>query len=160
MKTICLVISLLVSGLAQAATWEKMFDCENGAAVVDVDKDERRNLQLVIRDQGILRYLYSVGAISLKYGDTETIISGWQGHGVFNPGDFRYFNAEPKTMWENRYAYVTREGEGVKVRFTQRSSYTVKPVGCEDCLSMACESSCSSVTTERETANWYFRSCR
>lgn len=153
-------LALVATGIAQGAAWEKFLDCDSGAVVMDVNKDERRSLQLVVRNQGILRYLNEKGAVTLGFGATEAISYGWQDRGVFQPDDFRYMNGQPKTMWDNRIVYAHREGSGLKVRYVDRRSYTEKPAGCEDCLSMACESACKTITYEVELANWYFQSCR
>lgn len=159
MSKFLFVFAIAISGMAQGASWGKVLDCDGGAAVVDVNRDERRNLQLVVRNQGILKYLHQTGAVTLKYGDTEAIAFGWQNHGVFSPSDFRYMNGQAKSMWDNRIVYANRDGGGLKVRFVDRRSYTEKPAHCEDCLSMACESQCKTVSYEVELANWYFQRC-
>ena len=45
-------------------TWLKVYDCD-GAAVLDVDSGERRNLQFVIRDPGIVEYLNTASMLEL-----------------------------------------------------------------------------------------------
>jgi hypothetical protein len=159
MSKLGLAFILLVSGIAQGAAWEKVLDCDRGAAIIDVNKDERRSLQLVVRNTGILSYLNQKGAISLKFGETEAIEYGWQNNAVFQPSDFHSMKGQPKNMWDNRIVYANREGSGLKVRFVDRRSYTEKPAGCEDCLSMACESACKTISYDVELANWYFQSC-
>jgi hypothetical protein len=105
MFSICAVVIGLSSGLqAQAANWQKIAVCENGAAVIDVNTDERRELQLVLRGNELLGRLYSAGMVGLQYGQQEVVIRGVHSElrqtsptttapvslgGVFNARDFR-----------------------------------------------------------------------
>src|SRR5262249_18405157 len=93
--------------------FEKLFACDDGAAYVDVNVEERRYLQLVIKDTNILRYLQQRGAVSLSFGATEASFRGFTGvhfyqdfgpklaagnpyggRGVFAPAEFSHFIAE------------------------------------------------------------------
>ncbi len=95
---------LLFCQSVNAANWEKFLSCENGKINMDVNTDERRELQLVIKDLALMKRLAAEGFINPKFGDQEYVISG--GHleirqqtptssrpvslgGVFYPHDFQ-----------------------------------------------------------------------
>jgi hypothetical protein len=54
-------LAILFTGSAIARGYEQVLSCDGGAAVVDVDKEYRQQLQLVVRQPAIVRYLYSRG---------------------------------------------------------------------------------------------------
>lgn len=144
-----------------APSWQKILTCDNGAVVVDVNTNERRQLQAVIHDVNILRYLYSAGAINLSYGAQEAIIQGWTGNGVFDPGSFSDFKARPGYPYDGYSIDVRREGQGMKVTFLNTTSWTEYPGDCRNnTLSMSCESSGITHSRTDEIANWYFRDCQ
>ena len=62
--------------LAQAKTWQKILICEDGQVVVDVNLDERKNVQLVVRGDNLLRELHNAAMVSLQYGQHEWLIGG------------------------------------------------------------------------------------
>jgi hypothetical protein len=80
---------------AALGTWETTLTCNGGAAVLDVDPGERRQLQFVIRDPNAINYL--TGAVGLQYGPLnrgngrELIVAGWSDQGVFSPSNFQAF---------------------------------------------------------------------
>ncbi len=59
------ILALTLVSLFQFAAWAQNYQtalvCDGGAAVVDVDLNERKNLQLVIRHPGIVQFLYQKG---------------------------------------------------------------------------------------------------
>src|SRR6266576_1668300 len=84
-------------------TWLPIFECANGTVHVDVNADERTNLQLVIRGH-LLHSLYHAGMISLQYDQKEFVLRGYNAElqqltptytypanlgGVFYPWDFK-----------------------------------------------------------------------
>src|SRR5436190_12379763 len=68
------------SSKADGALWYKLYTCNDGAAVLDVNGNERRNLQLVIRDSNIIKFFNDRGVVQSQYGATELILSGWTGY--------------------------------------------------------------------------------
>lgn len=159
MKPVVILTIMLLANLGFAENWQPIVSCDNGAAVVDVNTDARTILQLVIRDQNILRHLHQAGVVTLAYGQTELVLRGQQENGVFNPNDFRH---------ATNYGGVQffRDGAGMKLSFSHDSKcWTEYPPGRENCSenpqSMACESA-GTMKCERgsERANWYFQSCR
>jgi hypothetical protein len=103
--SICaLAIGLCSGPQAQAANWQKIAVCENGSAVIDVNTDERREVQLVLRGNDLLGRLHNAGMVYLQYGQQEVVIRGVHSElrqtspttaapaslgGVFNARDFR-----------------------------------------------------------------------
>ena len=116
MKLILLFLGVWgIQGSVTAAPFEKILECDGGAAVVDVDARERRNLQLVIRDTGIIEYLNDVGAIRANFGDEEAIIRGFsQTGGVFSADQFQSFEQLSSRV------FVYREGGGLKLTFQRQ----------------------------------------
>lgn len=165
------------------ATWQKLLTCDGGAAVLDVNGSERRNLQLVIRDQNIVRWLNQAGVVHSAYGATEVILSGWTGRvnwsdalgprleaqpygapGVFGVGDFHEMIANHDTYEGGfgSFVRVAREGAGVKVQFG-----TIEKRGCAKSETyyvgdgFGWQTSCvADYSAYVERANWYFQSCR
>ena len=162
--------------------WKKTFTCNGGAAVLDVNGNERRNIQLVIRDGNAIRYLNEVGAVSSPYGATEIVLSGWTGRvnwwdglgprleaqpygapGVFSRGDFHEMIADHNT-YEGGFGHfvrVAREGGGIKVQFG-----SIEKRGCAKSESTYVGDGFGTVTScvadysaYVEKANWYFDSC-
>src|SRR5436190_7887619 len=79
------------SGKADGAVWLKVYTCNNGAAVLDVNGNERRDLQFVIRDRQAIGYLASQVRVSTQgilSPSGEIIIPGHQSNGVFSKDDF------------------------------------------------------------------------
>src|SRR5512138_3640565 len=68
------------SGKADGTAWYKVYTCNGGQAVLDVNGNERRNLQLVIRDGNIIKFFNDRGVVQSHYGDTELVLSGWTGY--------------------------------------------------------------------------------
>jgi hypothetical protein len=152
------VVFVLTIVSAHATEWIPVLRCDGGAAVLDVNRDERRNVQLVIRNNNILSYLYRSGAINLSWGQAEYIGGGWVSRGVFHTGDFSELVGG---AGDGRNVIVRREGSGLKVLFERVTSWTEYPEGCRGAeLSMACEASGESRSNHQELATWYFRDCR
>ncbi len=163
--------------------WTKIATCNGGQAVLDVNASERRNIQFVIRDAGIVKYLNDVGAVSSRFGANEIVLSGWTGRvnwwdglgprleaqpyggaGVFAPGDFHEMIADHNT-YEGGFGHfvrVAREGGGIKVQFG-----TIEKRGCAKSETsyvgdgFGWVTSCVADYSEYvEKANWYFNDCR
>jgi hypothetical protein len=107
---VTLTVLVIFSVTAHAENWQKILSCENGAATVDVDTNDRQHLQLVLRGNDLLSKLHNAKMISLNYGQQEYIISGQHAQlsqlsptvtgpvplpGVFYASDFK------KLIWQN-----------------------------------------------------------
>jgi len=74
-----------------ADSYAKILECENGSVLVDVDRNERRHLQLVVRDArafGVLDQTLTYGQIK---NPTERIYRGNSPYGIFDSSQFRHF---------------------------------------------------------------------
>src|SRR5262245_45664605 len=103
---------------ADGTWWEKVFTCDSGAAVLDVNAAERRDLQFVIRDRGIIGYLAnnvrgSTQGIVSPSG--EIIVRGHQNNGIWSQGDFHSMDGGVPYVDVN----VRRESSGIKAVFYQ-----------------------------------------
>jgi hypothetical protein len=167
------------SSKADGALWLEVYTC-NGNNVLDVNGNERRNLQLVIRDPNIMKFFHDRGVVQLPYGATELILSGWTGRvdfsrphgpvlygqpygspGVFTRGDFHEVIANYNFYQGGPFARILRDGPGIKVQFGQ-----IEGRGCARTETYCpgdgfeCQTSCVDEYTEFvERANWYFDSC-
>ncbi len=144
------------SAKADGSLWYKLYTC-NGNNTLDVNGNERRNVQLVIRDGSVIKFLNDRGVIQSSYGATEAVLSGWTGYvdwgaslgpvlhyqpyggpGIFNRSDFSRTELIANT---NTWCGATAEycpGDGYP-----------------------CSTYCSEQHTEFvEKANWYFDSCQ
>jgi hypothetical protein len=167
----------------QSLTWLKVLTCDNGAAVLDVNANERRNVQFVIRDQNIVGYLNNVGAVHSSYGAREVIASGWTGYvdwsapngpavhgqpyggpGIFYQSDFREIIADYNYYGgqNGSFTRVFRDGAGMKIQYGQIEQTSCLHTSCEyvgDGFGTVCN--CDSWQTRfTEKANWYFGSCQ
>ena len=83
---------------APARTWKKVLSCDSGGAVVDVDHGERRNLQLVIKNDHAVAELSrlagkSYGVVHVRPTQGTIIIRGRTDSGVFDSSALHWFNA-------------------------------------------------------------------
>lgn len=157
---------------ALSSGFTKVTSCDHGAFVVDVKdyptappagEDPTYKVQGVIRNEAILQYLESTGALSRNPRKrSEAIVSGqiWLSsfRGPFN-GSFH------STTREGVEVDVERYGNGIKVRFTRPGSSSLCPSFCTNLTdpeyspsSGNCEG-CISATGPTEIANWWFSDC-
>ncbi len=162
--------------------WQRLLTCDGGAAVLDVNTNERRNLQFVIRDANIISFLNSVGAVHSAFGAKEIIESGWTGSlewraglgpiihgqpygapGVFNTGDFKEMITEYDTYqgWFGPFVRIAREGAGIKLQYG-----SIEKRGCKKLTTYCpgdgypCQDSCEiDYSAYVEKANWVFQNC-
>jgi hypothetical protein len=165
---------------ADGALWYKIYSCDGGAGVLDLNANERRNLQFVIRDPNIIKFFNDTGVVHSSYGATELVLSGWTGYvdwghthgpvlhyqpyggpGVFYPWDFQELIANTDYYNPNPFIRVFRDGDGIKVQAGH-----IDIVGCARTETYCpgdgypCQDSCvDNYTQFTETANWYFASC-
>lgn len=144
-----------------SGTWQQLLGCNDGAAVLDVDTGERRNVQFVIRDKNVVDYLQSKGISPMVNAKHEIVIQPNEQlkHGLFSPSDFG-----ADDFWSYRVpdfvyaAIVQREGKGIKVTLAKQ----FEPI-C-DGGSWGYQGGCIGGHTIRarvieEAANWYFDDC-
>lgn len=145
-----------------SGAWQKLLTCNGGAAVLDVDTGERRNVQLVIRDRKVVDYLQSKSPSPMINARHEIVIEPNEPlkHGLFSARDFGQDD-----FWSNRHpefaypAVVQRLGRGVRVTLAKQ----VEPI-CEGGF-WGYQGGCIGGHTIRarvteEIANWYFDDCR
>jgi hypothetical protein len=145
-----------------SGTWTKVATCNGGAAVLDVDTGDRRNVQLVIRDRAAVDYLQSRSASPMVNARHEIVVQSGEPvmHGIFKASDFG-----ADDFWSYRVpdfynaAIVQRAGAGIKVTIAKRFN----PV-CEG-GQWGYQGGCWGGHTIRaqvqeELANWYFDDCR
>ena len=112
-----------------SAGWEKVVTCNDDRAVIDVNTDERRFLQLVIRDPQIIQHFNELDLWESKWGDREIIMKGFAGYlnfakggvsstgGVFYPHDFTgLLHSSSKNGYGSFYHAVYIHNETVTVR--------------------------------------------
>jgi hypothetical protein len=170
------------SAKADGAAWYKVYTCNGGQAVLDVNGNERRNLQLVIRDANVIKYFNDKQVVQSQYGATELILSGWTGRvdfnnslgpvlyyqpyggpGVFNRSDYDHTELIANANYYNggQFIRVFRDGKGIKV---QAAYINNTWCGATDTYCPGDGFDCQTYCTEQhrefvEKANWYFNDC-
>lgn len=142
-----LIALTLITGAAQAESWQKIMTCEGGAVTIDVNGDERRQLQIVFRGVDMLRRMRDAGIISPNFGDTESLLRG------VHFGGFRQVTAtetQPEWLggvfypWDLRKIYIDRGSAGANEVEVRGSTILVKKYGinqgtsCPDWNDMEC----------------------
>jgi len=170
------------SAKADGSVWYKLYTC-NGSNTLDVNGNERRNVQLVIRDANVIKFLNDRGVIQSSYGATEAVLSGWTGYvdwgaqfgpvlhyqpyggpGIFNRSDFSHTELIANTNYYNANPFIRvfRDGGGIKVQAGSINN-TWCGATAQYCPGdgYPCSDYCSEQHTEfQERANWYFDSCQ
>lgn len=160
--------TVLSPNAAQAAWWRSAFKCDNGAAAIDVDLAGRRNVQLVIRNPGIIKYFNESGSLTgtswlvwdgrlhnLTNNANETVVPGELRNGIFHSSQFSGFTSP--VSYADRQFYVYREGKGLKLRIVIPWHYAYCNGGVDSgggCIDLVPE------RQEREVANWFFQDCK
>jgi hypothetical protein len=156
------------------STWTNVTSCDNGAMVVDVagypmtpapGHDPDYDVQAVIRDEGIIKYLESRGAVVRNPANpSEAIIPGHVWLSTFFTSQFD--GAFPAQAANGVTANLTRYGSGIKLTFDRQAgnacpSFCVNPTDPDyDPSSGVCEGCVhgDGPHTE-EVANWWFANC-
>lgn len=136
--------------LATGENWQTILDCQAGAVVVDVDTQERRRLQVVIRDPNLFPYFDA----KLTYGqirnEGERIYQGQTYAGVFEPHQF-----------VNVYAYDVAGSSTSRPGFEARRSGNNLIFRALDFVKTNCGGSLTDNNfASCEVANYIFRDCR
>jgi hypothetical protein len=143
--------------------WRKLLTCDGGAAVVDVDIQERgiyhtrAFAQVVVRNRDIVRYLRSKGVPANGAG--EVIIQGRANRPVYYTHDFESVSSTSiEGLSINAYAW--REDQGLKILFKVFHPGRPCPDFCrESPYTTQCDS-CGWGSWEEDLGDWYFRGCR
>jgi len=170
------------SAKADGTAWYKLYSC-NGGNTLDVNGNERRNLQFVLRDTNIIKFFNDRGVIQTPFGASEAILSGWTGYvdwgaslgpvlhyqpyggpGIFNRSDFDHTEliANANYYQGGPFIRVFRDSGGIKVQ-----SGSIDNTWCGATATYCpgdgypCSTYCSEQHTEfHEKANWFFDSCQ
>lgn len=159
-------IGLLLFGLgfgtsisAHAASWETVLSCDQGAAILQVNKDNRRNYQFVIKDPNILVYFNGSGAFrnaGSNFGNgRELIVGNYLHFGIYDGGQFQ--------EGDGHYNYgdsflLRREGPGMKIILRNIHAWTHCYGNVSPSTGM-CDGKVDSGVNIREYADWYFQQC-
>ncbi len=75
---------------ATEPSWQSILNCQGGGAYIDVDVNNRTNLQLVVDNESVFPFLDKMpyGVITSKM---ERIYQGQSPRGIFNSSDFNTF---------------------------------------------------------------------
>lgn len=134
-----------VSGAKQG--WEKVLECQNGAVIVDVDTNNRRSLQVVVRDSSLFSYFDSKLSVGQVKTQKERIYKGQTSQGVFRASNF-------VNVFE--YKYVSGKQLGFEARLYGNTltfrALDFEATQCGGSLRGNDYSSC-------EVANYIFRNC-
>jgi hypothetical protein len=148
---VSLGLSLIGANAAFAdSIYEKVLDCDGGAAVVDRNRLSPAYPQVVIRNPQIVEYLASQGAIQ---GGGEIILTGRNDQDVYQSSDFHGFSDVGSGTY--RLDWVRREGNGIRVSINR-----YEEVANSDCGRDIPSSNPTCQGRFREVANWVFVDCR
>jgi len=142
---------------AAHGTWTNIATCGDGQLRLDADADERRSVQVVIRDQAVIAYLRQqrpeLGQWVRSNG--ELIFEGWQERGLFSFGDFGTFD-----VWGgyDKLAIVRSDFGGIKVAL--QGPVKLDPPRCTWVIGESSEQRVCQEWATGETANWWFGGCR
>jgi hypothetical protein len=158
---------------SELTTWTKVTSCDSGAMVVDVKgypmtpaqgHDPDYAVQAVVRDERIVQYLASRGAVARNEANRrEAIVPGHIWLSTFHTPRFDgAFNSE---LPNGVTARLTRYGSGIKLVFEREAPDHLCPSFCVDPSdpeynpgSGVCEG-CAHSARREEIANWWFASC-
>lgn len=150
-------LSVTASAYAQ---WETVLDCDNGAAILQVNADERRNFQFVVKEPSIITYFLGTGAFrnaGTNFGNgRELVIGGWAQRGVFSPYDFD--RADGGYNYGDSFL-LERQNYGMKLMLRNINNWST----CDGDVSPStgmCNGNTRSGVNIQEYANWYFQDCR
>lgn len=160
MKFLAVLIFALMNSQAHAAWWQTALVCDGGAARVEVDLSERRNIQLVITDARIRDYLNRSGIVDFGGYGNRDYVAGTVTEGIYSSGQFRGFTRKGfGSSCHSGYAptvRVYRENGGLKI-----SGYSEPVAPC--CWEMDSAGHCTNESGGRPGAvlgNWFFRECK
>lgn len=145
--------------------WTPLLVCDDGAAVLDVNADERRDFQLVVHDPNVVRYFESAfPGIPLANAKEEFIARSADRYhrGAFYPSDFDQFTEPGDARNGHPVTIVEREGAGVRVSLVEGKVGNLAPFCNGEPLPSENEGSCPGTLEYRvyhAKADWLFRAC-
>jgi hypothetical protein len=186
MKKVLLLVGMSMGSLAGAQSYLQVLQCDDYAAVVDVDAHQRQNIQLVIRHAEVNEYLYSKGLYDrllagqqkcqlkqgvLRCGAPEKIIfrgrnevlkAGESGTGsgyykdVWHAGDLEFAHAGQDRSSRAVFRFF-RDGQGLKLQSLR--AYSSYCQGGQDPSTGECLGRWIPGGLE-ELAYWRFQNCQ
>ncbi len=148
-----------------SATWSPLLVCDGGAAVIDVDVNERRDFQLVVRDHDIVSYFESAfPGMTLANAKGEYIArsADWYPPGAFQKSDFHQFTEPGNAITGHPVTVVEREGNGVRVSLVEGKVGNLAPFCNGEPLPEENEGFGAGTLEYRvyhARADWLFRDC-
>jgi hypothetical protein len=155
------------------ARWTPIVSCDDGAMTVEVNTNERRELRVVVHDQGIARHV-SQGQYDSTYKSNrcgggfaanpcvadngDLALAGTTSDGVFSARAFRWLRGTAQLNTGTRSVDFTawRDGTGVRL---EKMSDSEERMTCDTSGSGFC-SPVETVPAPKEVyADWRFRSC-
>lgn len=130
-KLLTVGMLLGAASVAHAQNWTKVYSCENGAAYIDVNQDERRNLQIVFRGEDMLLRMKGAGVVGPRFGDKEAAVHGIHAElrpitsyiaqpvslgGVFYPWDFKKMIVEDANSPGTRVLEIEPQGSRLAIK--------------------------------------------
>jgi hypothetical protein len=149
-----------------SVAWTPLLTCDGGAAVIDVNKNERRDFQLVVRDRNIVRHFASAfPGMSLANAKGEFIATSADHYhpGAFYKSDFRQFTQPGNAPTGYPVTIVERQGAGVRVSLVEGKIGNLAPFCNGQPLPHENEGFCAGTLEYRvyhAKADWFFRDCR
>jgi hypothetical protein len=149
-----------------SVSWTPLLVCDGGAAVIDVNANERRDFQLVVRDRNIARYFESAfPGMGLTNPKGEYIAKSADRYhaGAFYKSDFHQFTEPGNAITGHPVTIVEREGAGVRVSLVEGKVGNLTPFCNGKPLGSEYEGFCAGTLEYRvyhAKADWLFRDCR
>lgn len=154
--------------------WQRLLVCDQGRTWVDVDLNERRNVQVVSRDFAANQYLASQFVImtSQTADLSQVTFQLHQDTGIFKTADFNVASSQESvtlkapvligTDYMTQYSVVSRafrdaNNGGLKLEFVRA---TMQICNFYDADSATCSGNLTYSVRDRYIGNWYFSSCQ
>lgn len=181
---LCILSAIVVSAShrAIASDYRRKMECADGGVIVDVDLDEPRVGQVVIRDYRAIDYFKSRGIVRdmhfLESAPYELLLKGQQQtritdgfHGFEGNAGFGRLRINRGFGPYNRHSYLFfayREGNGIKIRVDEKINsfsgctvYIPNPQGyASDCQFAGGKNVSFESEYHADRANWFFPNCR
>ncbi|MDB4934264.1 MAG: hypothetical protein JWP87_1236 [Labilithrix sp.] len=117
------------------AHWQSIYRCDDGS-VLDVNTNERRELQFVVRNAAAKKHLmtaYSTATFDWNLSPSgEVIFRGTVQYGIFNPGDFTRavaISGRPKVQVGDQWGptvEITRTGSDITLLASEYVNWTFR----------------------------------
>lgn len=153
--------------------WQRLLVCDQGRTWVDVDLNERRNIQVVSRDLAANQYL--AGQYVIMTSETadlsQVTFQLHQDTGIFKISDFNVASSQESvtlktpvligTDYMTQYSVVSRafrdaNSGGLKLEFVRA---TMQICNFYDAETATCSGNLTYAVRDRYIGSWYFSSC-